>query len=240
MIDIHSHIIFDIDDGANDIEDSVELCRQAAENGFSGIIATPHFTNYRDIRSFVMERDEKLDILRDALDFEGIDIEVYAGAELFLSKGIFTAGDLDPLTLNGSQYMLCEFPLGPFNTDEGLRQLEELTDRGYTPIVAHPERYPEVHRNPEFINRLLRRGAIFQVNADSVAGNLGDIPQEIATELLVGGFAKFIASDAHDTERRNMNFKGKLSHAPDEITNEILIDCLQKFPQQVINNKDIL
>lgn len=240
MIDIHSHIIFDIDDGAEDIDTSVELCRQAFENGFDGIVATPHFNDYRHIDRFVMERDAKLFQLREILKREEINITLYEGCELFLNNSIFTAGDLDPLTINGSRYMLCEFPLGPFNVLDGLDQIVELTDRGYTPIVAHPERYPEVHKNPELINRLLRRGVIFQVNVDSVVGNLGKLPQEISIDLLLGGFAKLIGSDAHDISRRNMNFGEKFSCVPSVLTREILIDCFGKYPEAVINDEDIL
>ena len=110
MIDIHSHIIFNIDDGVQSIEESVELCRQAADNGYKAIVATPHFTDYRNIEEFIWARDSKLDLIREELSEEQIDITLYSGAELYLSRGIFTAGDLDELTVNKSRYMLCEFP----------------------------------------------------------------------------------------------------------------------------------
>ncbi len=239
MIDIHSHIIFDIDDGSADINESVALCRQSFDNGFDGIVATPHFINYRDIDGFVLERDSKLELLREQLGEERIDITLYAGAELFLSREIFTAGDLDPLTINGSRYMLCEFPLGPFNVEEGLDALSELSDRGYTPIVAHPERYYAVRHDLRLIDRILHRGAVFQVNADSVVGNIDSEAQRIAVDLIKNNAAKFIASDAHNIRRRNMNFSEKFSTAPAEITQNDLIYCLQKNPSAVINDEDV-
>ncbi|MDE5994219.1 MAG: hypothetical protein K2G60_01765 [Oscillospiraceae bacterium] len=239
MIDIHSHIIYDIDDGAESIEESVRLCRQAMENGFDGIVATPHFTDYRNIEGFVLERDSKLDLLRERLSEEQIDITLYSGAELFLSRGIFTAGDLDELTINNSRYMLCEFPLGPFNVEEGLQAITELTYRGYTPIVAHPERYYEIRRNFGIIERLLDRGVVFQVNVDSLAGNIDLEAQEIAVQLIKDGDARFIASDAHDIYRRNMDFSKKFSTVPPEISEEDLITCFQTSPDAVINDEDI-
>lgn len=239
MIDIHSHIIFDIDDGAETFEESLDLCRQAYENGFDGIVATPHFKDYRNIGRFVIERDTKLQEIRDVLKREGIDLALYSGSELYLSEGIFNAGNLDDLTINGSRYMLCEFPLGPFNVEEGLSELVELTERGYIPIVAHPERYYEIHKNTEIINRMLRRGAIFQVNADSISGRFGEFPQKIAVDLVTEGFAKFISSDAHDIEHRNMDFRKKFAHVPSEITREILVDCLIKYPKAIINDNEI-
>ena len=239
MIDIHSHILFDIDDGAENVETSVSLCRQAADNGFNGIVATPHFTDYKNIDRFVMERDAKIDLLREILEEEEIDITLYSGAELYLDSGILTAGDLDALTINNFRYMLCEFPLGPSDVERGLLELVELCDRGYTPIVAHPERYYESHINPEFINRMLRRGAVFQVNADSVAGNLGGLSQEIAIDLILGGFAKFIASDAHDIKHRNYDFRRKFSSLPSVITQTYLASCLIDFPEDVISDEEI-
>lgn len=239
MIDIHSHIIYGIDDGAESIEESVRLCRQAMENGFDGIVATPHFTNYRNIEGFVLERDSKLELLRERLFEEQIDITLYSGAELFLSRGIFTAGDLDELTVNNSRYMLCEFPLGPFNVEEGLHAIAELTFRGYTPIVAHPERYYEIRRNYGIIERLLDMGVVFQVNIDSLAGNIDLEAQDIAVQLIQDGVARFIASDAHDIYRRNMDFGKKFSTVPPEISKEDLINCLKICPNAVINDEDI-
>lgn len=239
MIDIHSHIIFDIDDGAESLEESVILCRQAMDNGFNGIVATPHFIDYRNIENFILERDSKLDIIRERLAEEQIDITLYSGAELFLSRAVFSAGDLDELTINNSRYMLCEFPLDRFNVEDGLDEIDELVYRGYTPIVAHPERYFEVRKDFRIIEYLLERGVIFQVNADSLAGNLDSTAQKIAVELIKNGVAKFIASDAHDIRHRNMNFSKKFSTSPPEITQKDLITCFEKYPNAVINDKDI-
>lgn len=239
MIDIHSHIIFDIDDGAKSIEESVMLCRQAMDNGFEQIVATPHFVDYRNVESFVLERDSKLSLLSERLTEEQIDITLYAGAELFLSRAIFSAGDLDELTINNSRYMLCEFPLDRFDVEDGLEEIDELIYRGYTPIVAHPERYYVVRRDFRLIEHLLERGAVFQVNADSLAGNIDSTAQKIAVDLVKSGAAKFIASDAHDIHRRNMNFSKKFSTAPPEITQNDLINCFEKYPNAVINDEDI-
>lgn len=239
MIDIHSHIIFNIDDGAQSIEESVELCRQAAVNGYKAIVATPHFTDYRNIEEFIWVRDSKLDLIREELSEEQIDITLYSGAELYLSRGIFTAGDLDELTVNNSRYMLCEFPLGPFNVRNGLEMLSELALRGYTPIVAHPERYYEFRRNYEITEQLADQGILFQVNADSLAGNIDPDAQEIATDLVKNGSAKFIASDAHDIYRRNMNIRERISAFPPELNQEDIYNCIKKYPNAVINNEDI-
>ena len=134
MIDIHSHVLYGIDDGAHDIEESVEMCRDAYENGGKTLVLTPHFFDFKHLHGFIKERNYKIEKLKMALEEEGIPLRLLAGAELFLSNKIFTAENLDDLTINDSRYMLCEMPLGPFRTDNVLMWFDELLDRGYTPI----------------------------------------------------------------------------------------------------------
>ena len=141
MIDIHSHVLFDIDDGAEDIDTSVNMCIDAYENGCNTLILTPHVMNYRNLSDFIAERDSKVRTLRKILSIEKIPLTILTGAELFLSDKIFKAPNLDNLTINNTKYMLCEMPLGPFDTRHVTMWFEELFDRGYIPILAHPERY---------------------------------------------------------------------------------------------------
>ncbi|MBR5190910.1 MAG: capsular biosynthesis protein, partial [Clostridia bacterium] len=115
MTDIHNHILFAIDDGSPDIETSVEMCRDAYENGYKAIVVTPHFANYNRIDEFVDERDYKIGELQKALQSEEIPLTVLSGADLFLSDSLLKSGNIDDLAINNSRYMLCEFPLRPFN-----------------------------------------------------------------------------------------------------------------------------
>lgn len=239
MIDIHSHILFDIDDGAKTLEDSVKLCRDAADNGVKLITATPHFFDYSHIRSFVSERNHKISVLREILDEEDIPISVAAGSELFLNDKVFSAGDLDALTINGSRYMLCEFPLGPFDIDRAPLWIDELISRGYTPIVAHPERYIEFHRNLYIIDELLDREVVFQVNIDSLTGKNGEEPQKMAVDMVMRKIALLIGSDAHDTEYRHTRLREKFKDLPEFIDERILLDCMDKNAKAIIKNEEI-
>lgn len=239
MIDIHSHILFNIDDGAETLEDSVRLCRDAADNGVKLITATPHFFDYSHIRSFVSERNHKISVLREILDEEGIPISVAAGSELFLNDKVFSAGDLDALTINGSRYMLCEFPLGPFDIDRAPLWIDELISRGYTPIVAHPERYIEFHRNLYIIDELLDREVVFQVNIDSLTGKNGEEPQKMAVDMVMRKIALLIGSDAHDTEYRHTRLREKFKDLPEFIDERILLDCMDKNAKAIIKNEEI-
>lgn len=239
MIDIHSHILFNIDDGAETLEDSVKLCRDAADNGVKLITATPHFFDYSHIRSFVSERNHKISVLREILDEEDIPISVAAGSELFLNDKVFSAGDLDALTINGSRYMLCEFPLGPFDIDRAPLWIDELISRGYTPIVAHPERYIEFHRNLYIIDELLDREVVFQVNIDSLTGKNGEEPQKMAVDMVMRKIALLIGSDAHDTEYRHTRLREKFKDLPEFIDERILIDCMDKNAKAILKNEEI-
>lgn len=239
MIDIHSHILFNIDDGAETLEDSVKLCRDAADNGVKLITATPHFFDYSHIRSFVSERNHKISVLREILDEEDIPISVAAGSELFLNDKVFSAGDLDALTINGSRYMLCEFPLGPFDIDRAPLWIDELISRGYTPIVAHPERYIEFHRNLYIIDELLDREVVFQVNIDSLTGKNGEEPQKMAVDMVMRKIALLIGSDAHDTEYRHTRIREKFKDLPEFIDERILLDCMDKNAKAILKNEEI-
>ena len=239
MIDIHSHVLFEIDDGAENLKTSIQMCLDSYRNGCDDLVLTPHFFEYDDISVFVEERNERIEILRKALSEKNIPLRIHPGAELFLSDDIFEAGNLDELTINGSKYMLCEMPLIPFDTRFVTRWFDNLIDRGYTPILAHPERYYEVHKDYRLLEDLIDRGVLFQVNIDSLIGLNGPQPQILAMDLVVQGYAPFIASDAHDIRYRHTRIIEKLNELPDEITEEMVENCLIVNPQKILNNEDI-
>ncbi len=239
MIDIHNHILFDIDDGSPDIDTSVEMCRDAYENGYRTIVVTPHFTDYNHIDEFINERDYKVSELQRVLNIEDIPITIKSGAELFLSDKILNASNLDDLTINNSRYMLCEFPLGPFNINRGLLWIDELIDRGYTPILAHPERYIEIHRNLHIIDELLDRDVVFQVNIDSLIGKNGPMAQKLSVDFVCRGFAQLIGTDAHDLKYRHTRTKERVRELPYEIDHDIFIKCVKTNPQKILADEEI-
>lgn len=238
MIDIHNHILFNMDDGAEDIDTCVQMCIDAYKNGVSAIAVTPHFFKYDQLDNFVYERDEKIKRLRHILENEEIELLVFSGAELFLSDKIFDADNLDQLTINHSQYMLCEFPLGPFDVNRVPLWIDELISRGYTPIIAHPERYVELHRNFHIIDELIDRDVLFQVNIDSLTGSNGPKPQEMAVDMVRRKIATLIATDAHDLEYRHTRIKDKFERLPDVITDEMLDFCMNVTPKKILRNEE--
>ncbi len=239
MVDIHNHILYGIDDGAEDIDDSVQMCRDAYDNGFKEIVVTPHFAHYEDIDLFVEKRNEKIKKLRNALVKEEIPLKVYSGAEIYLTDEIFEAENLDDLTINHSRYILCEFSLGPFDASHVPMWFDELIDRGYTPILAHPERYFTFHRDFRLIDELLDRDIVFQVTFDSLTGRNGEKPQMMGVDMVCRGIAQLIGTDAHDPIFRNNHIKDRMDFLPDEITQDLLETCLIKNPRLILKDMDI-
>ena len=197
MIDLHSHILPELDDGSNSLQESLAMARMAVESGVTVIAATPHCADDR-------ARDvyEAWKLLRQALKECRIPLKLFPGMEIFGTEHtlrLLQEGKL--FTLNGSRYPLIEFS---FHSDgeRETRILRSLCKVGLRPIVAHPERYSYVQYDPELINRWHRMGCLMQVNRGSLLGRFGSRPQEMAVELMERNFAAVVASDAHSSTVR--------------------------------------
>ena len=237
MIDIHCHILPGIDDGARDITESAEMVNVARLNKIDAIIATPHFTDFNKIEDFLFNRYEAIQDFKEVLDsFEDKPAVAY-GAEVFLDSKVFTAGTLDELTLNGSRYMLCEYTLEPFVPEKAVIYAEEICARGYIPIIAHPERYISFAQNPTVVNRLWDMGCKFQVNASSLAGAGGEDMKRFTEDLILKGFADFIATDAHSHKIRSNRRLDKIEYFPESITEDMLKSLLEDAPLRVLKDE---
>ncbi len=239
MIDLHCHILPNMDDGSENSHVSLEMAEMAQENGIDVIVATPHFTDYNNVDEFVYIRNEKAISLNEDIKKAGLHVPVACGAEVFLDSHIFTADNLDELTVNGSKYMLCEFTLQPFDSQKAILYIEELFSRGYIPLIAHPERYVTFAKAPEIVNELWDMGCRFQVNASSLAGSGGKAMQDFSLELIQRGFADFVSTDAHSSTVRRINIKDKIRKFPDELSKEQIEYLIHTAPLAVLK-KEIL
>ncbi len=237
MIDIHCHILPGIDDGARDITESAEMVNVARLNKIDAIIATPHFTDFNKIEDFLFNRYEAIQSFEEMLESFDNKPAVTYGAEVFLDNKVFTAGNLDELTLNGSRYMLCEYTLEPFATEKAVIYAEEICARGYIPIIAHPERYISFAQNPTVVNRLWDMGCKFQVNASSLAGAGGEDMRRFTEDLILKGFADFIATDAHSHKIRNNRILEKMEDFPESISEDMLKYLLENAPLRVLKDE---
>jgi len=197
MVDIHSHILPGIDDGAISVDESIEMLRQSANSGVDTIVATPHLMPGRYIaKAKVIE--ELTSELQEQIFHHGIDIKVLPGRECHLSPEIFDSEkDLTKITVdNAGKYVLAEPPFLEF-PDYVERMIFEFQVRGIIPVLAHIERYNEVIRNPGFIYKYIQKDCLTQVNVGSLVGKYGSDVQKTSHILLRHRMAHIVASDTH-------------------------------------------
>lgn len=208
IVDIHNHILYGLDDGPQNQEETILLAKQAVESGIHHVIATPHH-KHRHKDQFYENHYSKIlhlvDEVNGLLLNHQIPITVYPGIEFHLHEHIRKDFDEHPeqfLTLNNTgKYLLMELPCSyyPTHTESFLYTLQE---RGFVPILAHPERNKILRRNPGKIYEMVQRGILVQVTAGSIAGRHGRRLKNFSIHLLDHHLVHFIASDAHHYSRR--------------------------------------
>ena len=199
LIDIHSHILYGVDDGASSREVSIEMLGEAARQGVTDIIATPHyrqgmfsyppkkiFSHYQELR-------------REA---HKVGIRLSLGCEYFVDGDIYENLEKGRVpTLAGTRYVLTEYaPDAAYSMIQMFSQ--NLLRQGYIPVIAHVERVRTLASRSEYIRELSSMGTLIQINAASVLGKGGLARQRFLLKILKEGLVDLIASDAHDMERR--------------------------------------
>lgn len=215
MIDLHSHILPEVDDGVRTLEQAHELARQAAAEGIEAIAATPHVRNDYPTTAERMERGVRE--LRADFAAAGIPIQVLHGGEIALDRlGDIPPDELRRFTLaQTGRYLLLECPYSgsPIALTPAVRA---LTAEGLTPLIAHPERNPEVQARPARLEALVELGALVQVTAASVDGRLGRPSRAAAFALVRGRLAHVVASDAHGPHVREAGLTAAAEALGDE------------------------
>jgi protein-tyrosine phosphatase len=203
MIDLHSHILPGVDDGARTLEESVALARLASVEGIDVVAATPHVRD--DYRTTAHEMERLVAEVRAALADGGVPLDVLPGAEIALDQLASLGEDeLRRFGLGGNpKYVLLEFPYYGWPLELGAR-VWELRARGITPVLAHPERNAEVQAAPERLRPLVEQGALVQLTAASLNGRLGGRARAAAFELLGRNLAHLLASDLHASNVRGI------------------------------------
>lgn len=203
MVDIHCHILHGLDDGSDNIEESVKMAKLASESGTKAIIATPHsnipdsFENY-----FSKAYAEKFFELNKRLAAENIPVKIYPGHEIFAAGNFIELIKRKRLvTLNNSVYPLIEFDFYE-HPKTVFPKLEQLLAEGYVPVVAHPERYEFIQYDEEAAEHIKEIGCLIQLNKGSITGKFGRSAQHTAHRILDARLADFVASDAHSPYMR--------------------------------------
>jgi protein-tyrosine phosphatase len=204
MIDIHTHILWDFDDGADTIEDTLAMLQAAAQAGTTDIVATPHLNaEYGHRPEMAAERIQELNARN------GGRPNIHSGCEFHLSIDNLDQLMADPqaYTINGKQYLLLECPDHHVGKHaEGI--LRQLLDNGIVPVIAHPERNPVLERDPARLESWVEMGCLAQLTALSVVGGFGRAKASTSARLLDRGLVHVVASDAHDPQFRHACMDG--------------------------------
>ena len=202
MIDLHSHILPGIDDGARTLEDSVDIARAAVRDGIVTIAGTPHVRDDWPTAPDVM--DDRVAELREELELAGIPLDVRTGGEIALDWVTRLAPEeLRRFGLGGTRYLLVETPYYGWPRDLP-DQLFSLQDDGFEVVLAHPERNADVAARPDLLGPLVDEGVLVQVTAASVDGRIGRRAFECARLLVREGLVHLLASDAHHASVREV------------------------------------
>ncbi|MGJ7910837.1 tyrosine-protein phosphatase [Neobacillus sp. LXY-1] len=225
MIDIHCHILPGLDDGAQFLEDSITMAREAAKEGIHTIIATPHLNSQYDNRKQSIL--ESVNQLNRALTEANIGVTILPGQEPRIYGEIIADYEREEIqTLNGTQFLFIEFP-----SNHVPRYAEQLLFdvqlKGLVPIIVHPERNSEIIERPELLYRFVEKGALAQVTASSLCGYFGKKIKQFSEQLIEANLAHFIASDAHNVNNRTF----KMSEAFDLVDSNFGIDYVYLFKE---------
>lgn len=236
MIDIHTHILPGLDDGAADIYDSLEMAAMAYKSGTNVIVATPHcnipgmYDNYfGDKYCNTFLKTKKI------LQKEVPGITILAGMEVFATEELprlLTEGQIFPV--NRTRYVLMEFDFreDPRYADRLLRKVKEVQA---IPLIAHVERYEFVQDDPAIISRWKKRGYEIQVNKGSFLGKFGREAEETAFLLLNHNLITAVASDAHSPEQRTTCMADAYEYLREEYAEEYLDILFEKNPRNICN-----
>jgi protein-tyrosine phosphatase len=239
MIDIHSHFLYNIDDGASDLFESIHLCKMSCDCGMNGIVATPHIFDFEQIDKRIEERDRRISEVQAELALREIDLEIYKGFEVFINDEIFFADGLEKLTINNSRYLLCEFNFKDLRPQRFFKYIEEILDSNLIPIICHPERMSLFLEDEYIVPEIVDLGGLLQLNALSISNAADKQIKDLATSLLEKRAYDFIASDAHNVAARHSNLIGLLSTSSVNIPYEYFEIMTTKNPLAVVNNETI-
>jgi len=236
MIDMHSHILPSIDDGATSVNEAFKLIEEAKKVGFESIVLTSHY-----IEGYYEADIDRREALAKSLvdNLAAKDVNIYLGNEIYISENIMSLLEGGKAsTINNTSYVLFELPLNQepmflFNI------IYEMIQNKLVPILAHPERYTFVQQNPEIIYDLIQRGVLMQANFGSIIGEYGEKAQILVKKLLQNNMVHFLGSDVH----RENTIYPKIPKILSELNKLISQDKIQELtsvnPKLVLQNKRI-
>lgn len=237
IVDLHCHILPEIDDGSPDLEHSLSLAKQAVDDGVTHILCTPHHLD----NNFV---NHKEDVINDVNAFQKeltqrqIPLRVFPGQEVHINGDLISKyNDLLGIDAN-KRYMLLEFPHGnvPGYAEQMIFKLKKL---GTTPVIVHPERNSEIQSNLKLLYDFIEKGALAQVTATSYVGGFGDKVAEISKQMVEHNLVQIVASDAHTLKGRKFVLHEALNQMADDFGEDKAIQ-FEKNAENLINGERVV
>lgn len=208
MIDIHTHILPNVDDGSNSVELSLSMLEEEIKQGVTDVYLTPHVC-YGNKQYY--EKEELLEKFEKFKEVcKNIPINIHLGEEIFFRRGSYQAFKDDKfLPLGDTNFYLVEFSMA-HDFEDIESTVYNLICSGKKIIIAHPERY--AYMKEELMDKLKEVGAYFQINTSSIMGHFGKSCKKRAKIMLKKGYVNFISSDCHDMKTRKPNLKECLDY----------------------------
>jgi len=231
MIDIHHHLIYGVDDGAQNLQMSLDMAQRAAEDGITHIVCTPHHSDeYFYRKDVIVDRFEELKHLLHGTVALSLGCDFHFSAE-----NIFEAlKEPGKYSVNGKGYLLIEFSNAGISQSQ-LDAIFDMQSAGYTLIVTHPERYPAVHHNPAMVADWINRGCLIQVTANALYGRSGPVAGALANEFLKRNWIHFLATDAHAIDWRPPHLHKAYDYVAQKMGEEAARRLCITNPQAVVD-----
>lgn len=238
MIDVHSHILPSVDDGARDIEETFKILNEACDAGFSDIFATSHYIE-GEYEFNKTDREFIIQALTNKINEEGLDIKLHIGAEGYISNDfpkLIQAGCVP--TLGNSKYVLFELPLRAkvMYTEEVINKLLQLK---LIPVIAHPERYELVQDDPNIAIDWVESGALLQCNYASIIGRYGTNAKETLLKLLDADAVHFLGTDNHRAGSIYTRMEEIKKEFRKKIGKDRFYELSELNPRCILNNDEI-
>ncbi|WP_062237987.1 tyrosine-protein phosphatase [Fictibacillus sp. FJAT-27399] len=238
MIDVHSHVLPGIDDGAPDLTASFDMAKRAVEDGITTLFATPHHRNgkYENSKQDILLQTERLN---EALLHNQIPLTILPGQEIRIyAEFLDDLANDQLLTLNNlGKYILIELPSNAV-PNYTRQMIYECKLQDITPIIVHPERNSELIENPHLLYNLVKEGALTQVTANSIIGGFGKNIKSFSLKLVENYLTHFIASDAHNISSRGFYLREAYNEIGKKLGNHMAY-YLQENAHLIINNESI-
>lgn len=234
MIDFHSHILPEIDDGSKSYEETLNMLREAQNVGFDKIISTSHYA----VDCFETPEYKRKEIIQELNEEENLP-EIFLGSEIFLTYNIIDLlKEYKASTINGTNYILIELPLKHqfVNLKEVLNRLKE---ENYKIIIAHPERYHIIQKNFSYLYELQGLGVIFQANYGSILGMYGFAAKRTVKKMLKENLISLLGTDSHKENSIYMEVPKAISKISKLVSEETLKDLTTYNAELILNGKNL-